>query len=237
MAVNLSARDLADPSFSAQIGDWLATAAVPASALTLELTEASAIADRDLGISNLTQLRSRGIRTSLDDFGSGYSSLAYLSELPLDEMKLDQGFLTGQHGTDSFVLRSVIDIGHHLGLTVVAEGVETPEDLARLGSLGADVAQGYLLAEPMFGEEFLTLLRAWPTTGAPAWIYADDVDAVYARAVGASASVKDEPTDQVHGARQANVTDPPGTLWGLVGKNSLPSPDVGELWSQLDATP
>jgi diguanylate cyclase (GGDEF)-like protein/PAS domain S-box-containing protein len=168
VAVNLSARDLADPTFSAQIADWLAAAAVPAGALTLELTEASAIADRDLGTSSLTELRSRGIRTSLDDFGSGYSSLAYLSELPLDEMKLDRGFLTGHHGTDGFVLRSVIDIGHHLGLTVVAEGVETPRDLARLGSLGVDVAQGHLFAEPMFVDEFLTLLGTWPGASAPA---------------------------------------------------------------------
>ncbi len=168
VAANLSARDLADPSFSAQVANWLGAASVPAGALTLELTEASAIADRDLGISSLTQLRSRGIRTSLDDFGSGYSSLAYLSELPLDEMKLDRGFLTGAHGTDSFVLRSVIDIGHHLGLTVVAEGVETPEDLARIGSLGVDVAQGHLFAAPMFVEEFLTLLETWPTPDARA---------------------------------------------------------------------
>ncbi len=160
VAVNLSAHDLADEGFVPRVLSWLERAGIPATSLVLELTEASAIADRDQGTRSLSELRNHGVRVSLDDFGSGYSSLAYLSELPLDEVKLDRGF-TSSLGTDSFVLRSVVNIGHHLGLSVVAEGVETPEAVRLLGKLGVDVAQGYVYSEPVPGERFAALVEHW----------------------------------------------------------------------------
>ncbi|HXW38684.1 MAG TPA: EAL domain-containing protein, partial [Acidimicrobiales bacterium] len=166
VAVNLSAHDLADESFVSRVLLWLGRARIEPTALVLELTEASAIADRDQGTASLSELRSHGVRVSLDDFGSGYSSLAYLSELPLDEVKLDRGF-TSTLGTDSFVLRSVVSIGHHLGLSVVAEGVETPEAVQLLGRLGVDVAQGYVYSEPVPGDAFVDLVERW-TYQAPA---------------------------------------------------------------------
>lgn len=160
VAVNLSAHDLADENFVAQVLSWLERSGIPSSSLVLELTEASAIADRERGTRSLSELRGHGIRISLDDFGSGYSSLAYLSELPLDEVKLDRGF-TSSLGADSFVLRSVVNIGHHLGLSVVAEGVETAEAVRLLGKLGVDVAQGYVYSEPVPGEAFAQLVEHW----------------------------------------------------------------------------
>jgi diguanylate cyclase (GGDEF)-like protein/PAS domain S-box-containing protein len=159
LSVNLSAQDLADEAFPARVASWLEDARVPASRLMLELTEASAINDHERGAGALKELRAKGLGISLDDFGSGYSSLAYLAELPLDEVKLDRGFLTG---ADGFLLRSVIAIGHHLGLRVVAEGVEDARTKGELADLGCDAVQGYVCARPLPGDELIALLDRWP---------------------------------------------------------------------------
>ncbi len=158
VAVNLSAQDLCDATLVDDVLGWLENVHVPPSCLVLELTESSAIGDHERGAGVLAELRTQGVQISLDDFGSGYSSLAYLAELPLDEVKLDRRFLVQ---ADSFLLRSVIGIGHHLGLRVVAEGVETPEARRQLVALGADAVQGNVCAEPLAPEAFLSFVKHW----------------------------------------------------------------------------
>ena len=108
----------------------------------------------------LTELKGYGISLSIDDFGTGYSSLSYLRDLPIDEIKIDQSFvaaMSGPHGDDTIV-RSVIDLGHNLGLAVVAEGVEDLDTLMRLIDLGCDRAQGFLLSHPLPVEELNEVL-------------------------------------------------------------------------------
>ena len=161
VAVNLSAKDLADEGLEDQVNHWLAEAGVPANRLILELTEASAINDYERGSGALAKLRHHGVRVSLDDFGSGFSSLAYLAQLPLDEVKLDRGFLLASLGGDGFLLRSIVGIGHHLGLTVVAEGVETRQACDELTELGCDAVQGFFCTEPLPAEEIVPFLETW----------------------------------------------------------------------------
>lgn len=161
MSVNVSAQDLADDQFPARVERWLRGARIETERLTLELTEASAISDYDRGTGTLAKLRSLGVRVSLDDFGTGYSSLAYLAQLPLDEIKLDRGFLAAGLGTDGFLIRSIVDIGQHLGLTVVAEGVETEDMLAQVISCGCDAVQGYVYAQPMPPAGVAALFDQW----------------------------------------------------------------------------
>lgn len=167
VSVNLSAQDLADEQLPRRLEEWLGSAGVEPEHLTLELTEASAIADQDRGSGMLARYRSMGARVSLDDFGTGYSSLAYLAQLPIDELKLDRGFVTAGLGTGAFLVRSVVDIGHHLGLSVVAEGVETEDVLAQLVQCGCDGVQGYVFARPLLPGQLGEWLRAW-TSGADA---------------------------------------------------------------------
>lgn len=162
VAVNLSAQDLVDDLFPELVARRLRQFAVPGDKLVLELTEASAIADRQRGSAALAALHRTGIRVSLDDFGSGYSSLAYLATLPLDELKVDRGFLLAAKGTDGFMIRSVVDIGHHLGLTVVGEGVETDEERDFLADAGIDSVQGYFYSPPVPADQLATLLEHWP---------------------------------------------------------------------------
>lgn len=161
MAVNLSAQDLADEQFGDQVARWLEDAGVPTDRVILELTETSAISDHERGSGVLQGLRAKGLRVSLDDFGSGYSSLAYLSELPLDELKLDSGFLRASLEHSGFLLRSVVEIGHHLGLVVVAEGVETMELCKPLATLGCDVVQGHAYSPPLPPAALVALLERW----------------------------------------------------------------------------
>lgn len=166
VSVNVSAQDLADDGFAGQVVRWLQEAGVPPGRLIIELTEASAISDQERGTGTLARLRSEGVRISLDDFGSGYSSLAYLAQLPLDEIKLDSGFLSASLESDAFLLRSVVEIGHHLGLTVVAEGVESSAAIQRLAEAGCDAMQGYVCAEALEADELVGFLAAW---SAPAY--------------------------------------------------------------------
>ncbi|MGH9102440.1 MAG: putative bifunctional diguanylate cyclase/phosphodiesterase, partial [Acidimicrobiales bacterium] len=191
VAVNVSAQDLADDGFPAQVGRWLDESGVPANQLVVELTEASAISDTERGTGALAGLRALGARVSLDDFGSGYSSLAYLAQLPLDEVKLDRAFLTSSLDADGFMLRSVVEIGHHLGLSVVAEGVETVETYRRLASFGCDSVQGYVCAQPMPAERVAGFVARWqPDEWATAGGQAATVSAVGGtRAVRRSAAV------------------------------------------------
>ena len=147
--VNLSARNLHDPLLVEWVVDLLDRTGYPPMSLCFELTEAQLSEDPSQSLEVLHRLRLLGVRLSIDDFGTGYSSVAYLRELPIDEVKIDTGFISGLQAGDPTLVRSVIDLGHNLGLHVVAEGVEDHRSLELLRSLGCDSAQGYHLAPPM----------------------------------------------------------------------------------------
>ncbi|OLT42597.1 diguanylate phosphodiesterase [Saccharomonospora sp. CUA-673] len=159
VAVNLSVRSLADDGFAAQVSDALARYDVPARLLTFELTESAVMADPQRALPILGTLHELGIELAVDDFGTGYSSLAYLRRLPVDQVKIDKSFVFGM-GTDLgdlAVVRSIVELGHSLGLSVVAEGVEDDASRDQLEAMGCDVAQGYLISRPLAEDR----LEAW----------------------------------------------------------------------------
>ncbi|WP_436793249.1 putative bifunctional diguanylate cyclase/phosphodiesterase [Actinospongicola halichondriae] len=151
IAVNLSARNLTNPSFASDVEVILERTGLPAGSLTMELTESSVMTEAERALKTLHELDELGIAISIDDFGTGYSSLAHLRRLPVGEIKIDKSFvfdLTTSE-SDEAIVRSMIDLGHNLGLTVVVEGVETVEVRDRLHELGSDRLQGYLLSRPL----------------------------------------------------------------------------------------
>jgi EAL domain-containing protein (putative c-di-GMP-specific phosphodiesterase class I) len=158
-AVNISVRSLSEATFPDRVAERLERHRVPAELLTLELTESGVMADPQRALPVLRRLHTLGVVLAVDDFGTGYSSLAYLRQLPVDEVKIDKSFVLGMGSDlgDLAVVRSIVELGHSLGLTVVAEGVE--EDIARdqLAAMGCDVAQGYLISRPLSE----TRLEAW----------------------------------------------------------------------------
>ncbi|MFI5008749.1 MAG: putative bifunctional diguanylate cyclase/phosphodiesterase [Solirubrobacterales bacterium] len=162
MSVNLSARNLLDPELPRRIGTLLGRHAVPAHRLTVEVTEGATMSDPERAAAVLGELRALGIGVSIDDFGSGNASIAYLTRLPVSELKIDRSFITGmcESPREDAIVRSTIDLARHLNLHVVAEGIETPEVWGRLAELGCDTAQGYLLSRPLPREEFTSWLRA-----------------------------------------------------------------------------
>ncbi|HEV3320731.1 MAG TPA: bifunctional diguanylate cyclase/phosphodiesterase [Solirubrobacteraceae bacterium] len=155
MSVNLSARNLHDPELPGQIASALARHAVPAAALTLEVTESAAMADPATAVGVLEELRALGVGVSIDDFGSGNASIAYLAKLPVGELKIDRSFVTPmcESARDEAIVRTTIDLARHLGLHVVAEGIETPDVCERLAEMGCDAGQGYLISRPAPAEE------------------------------------------------------------------------------------
>jgi EAL domain-containing protein (putative c-di-GMP-specific phosphodiesterase class I) len=124
---------------------------VPAQNLCLELTESTIMSDPDRALDTLHQLHAMGVRLSVDDFGTGYSSMAYLKVLPVDELKIDGSFVHNMTTDDSdkVLVHSAVELGHNLGMSVVAEGVEDQETLTALTAMGADVVQGFHLGRPM----------------------------------------------------------------------------------------
>jgi diguanylate cyclase (GGDEF)-like protein len=151
IAVNVSTRCLLDPGFPDEVAERLGAWQVPAGSLVLEVTESAVMADPARALDVLGRLHAMGVRLALDDFGTGYSSMAYLKALPVDELKVDRSFV-GEMVTspsDTMIVRSTIDLGHNLGLRVVAEGVETQDAWQTLEALGCDTAQGYYLGRPM----------------------------------------------------------------------------------------
>jgi diguanylate cyclase (GGDEF)-like protein len=151
VAVNLAAYNLDEQGLSRSISELLARYAVPAQRLRVEITETTLMRDPDNARRVLDELRADGVHVSIDDFGTGYSSLAYLKRLPADELKIDRSFV--QHmaidAGDTAIVRSVIALGHELGLLVTAEGVEDAASLEWLRAFGCDCAQGYYFARPM----------------------------------------------------------------------------------------
>lgn len=156
VSVNLAPGSLADDRLADWIGDLLETRGLPSEVLMLEITEEFLITDQPRAQAILTSLRRRGIRISVDDFGTGYSSLAYLRDLPIDEIKLDQSFVTPMMicPRSRALVAATVGLVHGLEVPMVAEGIETAEELALLTSFGCDIGQGYYFSRPLPAADF-----------------------------------------------------------------------------------
>ncbi|MEV6844635.1 EAL domain-containing protein [Actinoplanes sp. NPDC051411] len=169
VAVNLSPQTIADQALIGEVRRALAAHGVPAEALTLEITETGVMEDPTRSLNILESLRALGVRLSVDDFGTGHSSLGRLADLPVQEMKIDKGFV--QDLTTNRSRQAVTDaslhLGHALGLHVVAEGAETQAEFEHLRRLGCDSVQGYYISRPLPADQFLTWLETWHRTMAP----------------------------------------------------------------------
>lgn len=162
VAVNLSVRNLADTAFPSRVAGALERHRVPAELLSLELTESAVMSDPERALPVLRGLHGLGVRIAVDDFGTGYSSLAYLRRLPVDEVKIDKSFVFGLASDlcDLAVVRAIVELGHSLGLIVVAEGVEQDATRHQLMEMGCDVAQGFLISRPLAADRFDAWLAA-----------------------------------------------------------------------------
>jgi diguanylate cyclase (GGDEF)-like protein len=161
VAVNVSPRSLHHAAFPGRIREVLESHGVPAPSLTIEITENLVMSDPDGCARCLDELSEMGVRLVVDDFGKGYSSLSYLRRLPVDEIKIDRSFLRGlADGEDDTLVRCMIDLAHNLGMTAVAEGVETEAVLEQLADLNCDAAQGYYICRPASARD----TRTWIDT-------------------------------------------------------------------------
>jgi diguanylate cyclase (GGDEF)-like protein len=169
MSVNLSARNLHDPELPEHLASLLEHHSVPAAVLTVEVTESATMADPATAVGVLEALRALGVGVSIDDFGSGNASIAYLAKLPVGELKIDRSFVTPmcESPRDEAIVRTTIDLARHLGLHVVAEGIETAAVRERLAAMGCDTGQGYLISRPAPAAE-LTPWLIGHTGGSPA---------------------------------------------------------------------
>jgi EAL domain-containing protein (putative c-di-GMP-specific phosphodiesterase class I) len=151
MSVNVSARQLRQPGMAADVLSTLAATGLDPACLVVELTESMLMDDTEPTIEKLQQLRGRGVKVAIDDFGTGYSSLSYLVRLPVDKLKIDRSFVVamGAGAEESALVRAIVTMGHLLGLTIVAEGIETEEQRHALKAAGSDLGQGYLLGRPV----------------------------------------------------------------------------------------
>src|SRR5208282_2532744 len=151
VSVNLSARQITAPGFSARVAAILADTGLPAEALTVEVNERILVEEDGLIIERLADLHRLGVRMAIDDFGTGYASLAYLRQLPLDTIKIDRSFVAGLGHDDTLTLltKTVVQVGRDLGLRVIAEGIEQPRQLTALREMGCGYGQGFLVARPM----------------------------------------------------------------------------------------
>ena len=154
VSVNVSPRQFADAGLMPSLLSTLEKTGLPPSLLRLEITETALLTHEGIVKQTLEQARAHGIRISLDDFGTGYSSLSFLLSLPVDEVKVDRSFVSYMHQDPDReeLVRTVIHLGHSLGKRVVAEGVETEEDLLGLAEMGCECVQGYLISKPLLPE-------------------------------------------------------------------------------------
>ena len=166
-SVNLSTRNLYDPVWVDWLCDLSATGEVVAGSLWMELTEGQLMDDPRQSAVVIGRLHDAGIRFSIDDFGSGASSLALIRDLPVDEVKIDRRFVEELMDGDDRIVRSIVDVAHHLGLSVTAEGVSDLAMVDRLRSIGCDAAQGFALAPPMPLRDLLDHLEADPSEAPP----------------------------------------------------------------------
>ena len=168
VAVNLSASDLLDESLAERIAGLLDEHGVPADALELEITESVIMIDPKRAREVLEALRALGLRIAVDDYGTGYCALAYLRDLPIDELKIDRSFIANvtTDRRSGAIVRSTIELAHALGLKVVAEGIEDTKALAAVAAFGCDFAQGYHFSRPVPADAFTTWVRAQVESGA-----------------------------------------------------------------------
>ncbi len=163
VAVNVSVRSLADENIVTTVAELLARHRLSPSRLTLEVTESGVMEDERRNVGVLQALAQLGVRLSVDDFGTGYSSLAYLKRLPVNEVKIDKSFVMVMQDDpkDAAIVRSIIDLARHLGLAVVAEGVETPVAMTMLTGLGCSLAQGYHISRPVSATQIAGIAANW----------------------------------------------------------------------------
>ena len=161
VSLNITAADLGDPAFADRLAAMVKAARVDPDRLTLELTEQAMLSDPTSAAAQLAQIRSLGCAIAIDDFGTGYSSLSLLARLPIDYLKIDAGFTRTIDGSDRdrIVVRAIVDLARALGLLVVAEGIESESQLARLKEIGVATWQGFLKSGPVPGDELLALLE------------------------------------------------------------------------------
>jgi EAL domain-containing protein (putative c-di-GMP-specific phosphodiesterase class I) len=157
--LNISARDLLNPELPNIMQQALDKNDVPASMVCLEITESALMEDPVKAHKTVTLLHDMGLELSIDDYGTGYSSLAYVKNLPVNELKIDREFIKHMVSSDEdiAIVRSTIELGHNLGLKVVAEGIESEKELAMLKEFGCDEAQGFLISEALTASD----LEAW----------------------------------------------------------------------------
>jgi diguanylate cyclase (GGDEF)-like protein/PAS domain S-box-containing protein len=169
LAVNVSVHQFAMPDFVADVVTLLDQSGADPRKLKLELTESLLMENADDVIAKMTALKARGVSFSLDDFGTGYSSLAYLKRLPLAQLKIDQSFVrdVATNAGDAVIANAIIALANSMGMSVIAEGVETEEHRSFLGSHGCQVYQGYLFSAPLALEEFQRFLDSYETTNSP----------------------------------------------------------------------
>ena len=160
VAVNVSAKSLMIEDFAERVAEIVSISGASPSNLTLEITETAAMSDASAVLTVLTRLRIMGFSLSMDDFGTGYSSMKELHRMPFTEIKVDRSFVTGMcHDNDArTITTALVGLGRTMGLTTVAEGVESEDVMALLADIGCDVAQGYLIGKPMPGDVFATWL-------------------------------------------------------------------------------
>ncbi|HYX40521.1 MAG TPA: EAL domain-containing protein, partial [Pyrinomonadaceae bacterium] len=150
ISINLSSKQFAQPNFIEQVADILGEAGLQPNRLKLEITESMVIENIDTTVELLTQIRALGVELSIDDFGTGYSSLSYLHRFPINTLKIDRSFISQMHSTENAeIVRTIITLARSLEMDVVAEGVETGEQLAQLRALGCDYAQGFYFSRPL----------------------------------------------------------------------------------------
>jgi EAL domain-containing protein (putative c-di-GMP-specific phosphodiesterase class I) len=159
--INLSDRELNEPSILDLIATAVADTGIEPGKLEIEITERAAAADLDRTIATVRAIRANGTHVSLDDFGTGFCSLTWLQQIPVDIVKLDQTFTRGlgEHPASTAIVEAVLRLSSALGLDTVAEGVETPEQLERLRALGCHSAQGFYIGRPMTADALEEMLR------------------------------------------------------------------------------
>jgi diguanylate cyclase (GGDEF)-like protein len=161
VSVNVSAQDIENPAFADEIADIVRERKLEPGRLTLEITESGLLSETDNALTNLQSISMLGVRLSVDDFGTGYATLAQLQKLPVHELKIDRSFVSGmnQNRGNQTLVRSTIDLAKQIGLRVIAEGVETIAELRALAAMGCDEIQGYHLAQPMACDEVVAWIE------------------------------------------------------------------------------
>jgi diguanylate cyclase (GGDEF)-like protein len=180
VSVNLSTRDLLDQDLPHKFMDILQRHGVAPESFCLEITESAIMDDPIRALQTLERLHAMGVDLSIDDFGTGYSSLAYLKRLPVDELKIDKSFVLNMENDigDTKIVRSTIDLGHNMGLRVVAEGIESEAVWRLLAALGCDQGQGYFMSRPIPGDKLVEWIGNWVPPVRSALPYATPADTV-----------------------------------------------------------